>query len=347
MTEHVPASAAPQPPPEAQLMQLASGCLVAPAIYIVAKLGIADILRDGPKTSAEIAELTGADPDSLYRVLRATSSVGVLVEQPGRSFANSPVSETLREDWPRSTRAMTLWMLEPAHWVVYGELMYSVQTGKTAWDKVHGEPCFDSFSGSMKDLGDIFNRAMTSYSSQTIPAILAAYDFASFGTIADIGGGYGHLLGAILREYPKANGVLFDSAQVLEGAPAMIDSYGVRDRVEFVGGDFCESVPVVADCYLLKHIIHDWYDDKNETILRNIGKSMPAGAKVLVIDGVVPGPNEPHFAKFLDLEMLMLPGGKERTEDEFRSLLAKSGFEMTRVIPTQSNVCIIEAVKSN
>src|SRR3569623_687559 len=194
MTEQAPTVAGQQPPPEAQLMQLASGCLVAPAIYIVTKLGIADILRDGPKTAAELAELTGTDPDSLFRVLRATSSVGVLVEQPGRSFANSPLSDTLREDWPRSTRAMTLWMLEPAHWVVYGELMYSVKTGKTAWDNVHGEPIFNSFQGSMRNLGDIFNQAMTSYSSQSIPAILGAYDFSSFGTIADIGGGYGHLL---------------------------------------------------------------------------------------------------------------------------------------------------------
>jgi hypothetical protein len=346
MTEHTTTPAAMQPPPEAQLMQLSSGCLVAPAIYIVAKLGIADLLRDGPKAVAELAEASGTDADALYRVLRATASVGVLVEDTGKTFANSPLSDTLREDWPRSTRAMTLWMLEPAHWIVYGDLMYSVKTGKTAWDKVHGEPIFDSFQGPMRDLGDIFNQAMTSYSGQTIPAILAAYDFSQFVTIADIGGGYGHLLGAILREYASAQGVLFDAPQVLDGAPAMLDSYGARNRVKLVGGDFCEAVPVVADCYLLKHIIHDWYDDKNQTILGNIRASMPEDARVLIIDGVVPGPNEPHFAKFLDLEMLMLPGGKERTEEEFRALLENSGFTMTRVIPTQSNVCIIEAVKA-
>ena len=346
MTEHVPSAAAMEPPPEAQLMQLASGCLVAPAIYIVTKLGIADILRDGPRTSAELAELTDTDPDALYRVLRATASLGVLAELPGQTFANTPLSDTLREDWPRSTRAMTLWMLDPAHWVVYGELMYSVKTGKTAWDKVHGEPCFDSLFGSMKGLGDVFNQAMTSYSFQTIPAVIAAYDFSRFGTIADIAGGYGHLLGAILKQYPAAKGVLFDLPVVLDGAPAMLDSYGVRDCVDMVSGDFTESIPVVADCYLLKHIIHDWYDDKNQIILGNIRESMPDGATVLIIDGVVPGPNEPHFAKFLDLEMLMLPGGKERTAEEFRTLLAASGFEMTRIIPTQSNVCIIEAVKA-
>ena len=241
---------------------------------------------------------------------------------------------------------MTLWMLEPAHWHVYGDLMYSVKTGKTAWDNVHGEPVFDSLFGPMRDLGDLFNRAMTSYSLQTIPAILAAYDFSGFETIADIAGGYGHVLAAILKQYPSANGILFDMPVVLDGAPAMLDSYGVKDRVELVTGDFTKSVPVVADAYIVKHIIHDWYDDKCRTILGNIRAVMPDNAKLLIVDAIVPPPGEPHFSKFLDLEMLMLPGGKERTEDEFRELLGTSGFTMSRVIPTQSNVHIIEAVKA-
>ncbi|HTH50683.1 MAG TPA: methyltransferase [Pyrinomonadaceae bacterium] len=345
MTVQAPVADA-QAPPELQLMQLASGCLVAPAIYVVTKLGIADLLKDGPRSVADLADATGADADSLYRVMRATASVGVFVEGEGRIFANSPVSDTLRVDWPRSTRAMTLWMLDPKHWNVYSELMYSVETGKTAWDKVYGEPCFESLFGSMRGLGDIFNQAMTSFSLQTIPAILEAYDFSPFGTIADIAGGYGHLLGGVLRHYLDKNGILFEVPVVLEGAPAMLDSYGVTDRVQLVAGDFVEAIPVVADCYMLKHIIHDWYDDKNQTILGNIRKEMPPDARVLIIDGVVPPANQPHFVKFLDLEMLMLPGGKERTEEEFAELLAKSGFRMTRVIPTKSPSSIIEAVKA-
>jgi len=333
-------------PPEAQLMQLTSGCLVAPAIYVVAKLGIPDILKDAPKTAAELAEATGTNADALYRVMRATASVGVLEEGSDGSFANSPISDTLREDWPTSAKAITLWMLEPAHWRVYGELMYSVNTGKTAWDNVYGEPIFDSLFGSMRDLGGIFNQAMTSFSRQTIPAILAAYDFSTFGTIADIGGGHGHLLGAILKEYPGANGVLFDMPVVLDGALPMLESCGVRDRVDLVSGDFTEAVPVVADCYLLKHIIHDWLDDKNRTILGNIRASMPDSARVLIIDGIIPPAGEPSFAKLLDLEMLMLPGGKERTEDEFRTLLESAGFRMTRAIRTPSPSSIIEAVKA-
>ena len=345
MTEHTTPAAAALPP-EAQLMQLTSGCLVAPAVYVVTKLRIPDILKDGPMTSSQLAEKTATDPDALYRALRATASVGVFEERADRVFANSPLSDTLREDWPRSTKALTLWMLEPAHWRVYGDLMYSVKTGKSAWDNVYGEPCFESLFGSMRDLGDIFNQAMTSYSLQTIPPILAAYDFSGFGTIADIAGGYGHVLGAILREYPSAKGILFDLPVVLDGAAPMLESYGVRDRVQLVTGDFTEGIPIVADCYILKHIMHDWYDEKNEKILRNIRASMPETAKILIVDAIVPGPSEPHFSKFLDLEMLMLPGGKERTEDEFRALLVSSGFELNRVIRTQSNVCIIEAVKA-
>ncbi len=339
-------AAAMQPPPEVQLLQIATGCFASAAVYVVAKLEIADLLKDGPKKVEALAAATGMDADSLYRVLRGTSSVGILSESEGRTFSNTPLSDSLRKDWPNSTRDLTIWMLEPAHWNVYSELMYSVQTGKTAWDKVYGEPCFDSLFGSMKHLGDIFNRAMTSYSMQTIPAILAAYDFSGVSTIADIAGGYGHLLGAILKQHTNARGVLFDLPVVLDGGPAMLDSYGVRDRVELIGGDFTEAIPVSADVYILKHIIHDWYDDKCQKILGNIREVMPDGAKVLIIDAIVPGPNEPHFAKFLDLEMLMLPGGKERTEAEFRTLLSNSGFSMTRVVPTPSPISIIEAAKA-
>jgi hypothetical protein len=335
-----------QPPPEAQLLQIATGCFASAAIYVVAKLGIADLLKDAARPVGELAASTDTDADSLYRVLRATASIGVLEEREGSIFANTPMSETLREDWPNSTRNLTIWMLEPAHWNVYGELMYSVKTGKTAWDKVYGEPCFDSLFGEMKDLGDIFNRAMTSYSLQTIPAIMMAYDFSAFGTIADIAGGYGHLLGAILQHNPAAKGMLFDLAPVLEGAPAMLESYGVRDRVEVVAGDFTASVPVTADCYLLKHIIHDWYDDKCRAILGNITLVMPDDAKILIIDAVVPPPGEPHFSKFLDLEMLMLPGGKERTADEFETLLSSSGLRLNRIIPTPAPISIIEALKA-
>jgi hypothetical protein len=334
-------------PPEAKLLQLVSGCFVSSALHVAAKLGIAEIIFDGPKSAAELAAITGMHEHSLYRVMRALSSIGVFTESDGRTFANTPMSDTLRRDAPNSTLYMTLWMLTEPHWRVYGDLFYSVQTGRTNWDKVHGEPVFNTLFETDRELGDIFNKAMTSYSHQTIPAILDAYeDFSKMGKVVDVAGGHGHLLSAILRKYPSMQGVLFEFPPVLDGAPEMLASYGVTDRAELVGGDFCTDVPVVADVYMLKHIVHDWYDDKCQIILGNIRRVMPDDARVLIIDAVIPGPNEPHFAKFLDLEMLMLPGGMERTAEEFESLLEKSGFRMTRIIPTHSPVSIVEAVKA-
>ncbi len=339
------AAAQQQMPPDAQMMQIATGFFASAAIYVVTKLGIPDLLANGPKTAAELSTATNTDEHSLYRTLRSIASIGVFTESDGRTFANTPMSETLRTDHPNSTRDMVIWLAEEPHWRVYGELMYSVQTGKTAWDKVHGAPIFESLFTTHKELGDTFNRAMTSYSRMTIPAILAAYDFKGAGTIADIAGGVGHLLGAVLQKNPETKGVLFEIPPVLESATAMLDSYGVTDRVELVAGDFTEAIPVTADIYMLKHIIHDWYDDKNQKILGNIRDVMPDDAKVLVIDAVVPPIGEPHFSKFLDLEMLMLPGGMERTAEEFKSLLTKSGFKLNRIIPTPSPVSIVEAVK--
>jgi len=187
---------------------------------------------------------------------------------------------------------------------------------------------------------------MTSYSHQSIGPVLAAYDFSGAKTIADIAGGYGHLLAAVLASNPNANGVLFDLPAVLSGAPQMLDSYGVADRVELVEGDFFTEVPVVADIYMLKHIIHDWYDDKNQKILGNIRAIMPDDAKVLIIDVVVPEGNEPHFGKIIDLEMLMAPGGVERTPSEFNELLVNSGFKLNRIIRTPGMMSIIEAIKA-
>jgi hypothetical protein len=237
-------------------------------------------------------------------------------------------------------------MGEPDHWKVYGDLLYSVKTGKPAWDHVHGEPVFPYLFETNKPLGDIFNRAMTSYSHQAIAPVLAAYDFSEAGVIADIAGGYGHLLGSILQANPAAKGVLFDLTAVLQGAPAMLESNGVSERVELVEGDFFSEIPVKADIYLLKHIIHDWYEDNCIKILQNIRENMPEDGKVLIIEAIVPEGNEPHFSKVIDLEMLLSPGGVERTPTEYAKLLADAGFKMTRIIPTPGPMSIVEAVKA-
>ena len=333
-------------PPDVQVLQLVSGAFVSAAIYTAAKLGIADVLADGPQTVSHIASELGTDERSTYRLLRSLASVGAFSETEPYRFANTPMTETLRSDVPGSTRDVTIWMGEPDHWNVFGHLIHSVKTGQPAWDHVHGEPVFPYLFETNKPLGQIFNRAMTSVSHQVIGAVLDAYDFSDARTVADIGGGYGHVLAGILKANPKANGVLFDLPVVLDGAREMMESHGVADRVELVGGDFFTEIPVSADIYVLKYIIHDWSDEKNQSILKNIHANMPDDGKVLIVETVVPEGNEPHFSKIIDLEMLMAPGGLERTEAEFEKLLQDSGFRLTRIIPTQGMMSIIEAVKA-
>lgn len=342
-------SAAPAPeqlPPDTQLLSIVSTAWTSAAIYVTAKLGIADLLKDGPRSAEFLSVATSTHERSLYRVLRAVASAGVFTELEDGSFANTPMSDTLRSDHPNSVRDLTIWINEPEHWKVYGDLMHSVKTGEPAWDKTHGEPVFPYLFKTNAELGAIFNKAMTSYTHQTTAPLLEAYDFSSAKVVADIGGGLGHLLGAVLQANSSATGVLFDLPEVLHGAPAMLRSCGVSDRVELIGGDFTADIPVVADVYMLKHIIHDWYDDKNVKILGNIRNNMPDSARILIIETVVPEGNDPHFSKIIDLEMLAAPGGMERTAQQFEDLLEKSGLKLNRIIPTKGMMSIIEAVKS-
>lgn len=346
MNDQTGASAQQQLPPEAQLMQLIGGSFVTQAIYIGTKLGIADLLADGPKNIADLAASTETDESSLYRLLRSLASLGIFSENGDRSFSNTPTSDLLRVDSPKSLRAMMLFIGDEAHARVINDMMYSVKTGKPAWENVHGVACFPYMFETNKALGDVFNQAMTASSHVQAAAVLDAYDFSEIRTIADIAGGHGHLVGSIVKKYPSMNGVLFDMGTVLAGAPELLASYGVADRIQMVEGDFFSDIPVVADAYIMKHIIHDWYDDNCEKILGCIRRSMPDSAKVLIVDTVIPPGNDPHPGKILDLEMLISPGGKERTAKEFETLLNNSGFRMTRIVPTHSPVSIVEGVKA-
>lgn len=335
-----------QIPPEGQIMQFAMGGFVCQAVYVAAKLGIADLVADGPKNIGELAARSGAHERSLYRLLRALASLGVFTEVAEQTFANTPVSETLLADSPTSMRPMILMVGDPEHGRVINDLEYSVRTGRTAWEHVHGVPVFKYFFEVNKPFGDIFNQAMTAGSHAQTRAVLEAYDFSDIGTIADIAGGHGHLIGGILQRYPSMKGILFDLGFVLAGAGEMLRSYGVDDRVEMFEGDFFSEIPVVADAYIMKHIIHDWDDEKCQRILSNIRRSMPDDGRVLIVDSVIPAGNDPHPGKLLDLEMLIAPGGLERTEDEFKTLLTNSGFELTQIVPTASPVSVVEARKA-
>lgn len=338
----VPASG--QMPPDAHLMQIAVGCFLTQAVYVAAKLGIADLLQEKSEKVGELARKTNTHEQSLYRVLRALVSVGVFTETEPQVFALNPPADLLRTDAPGSMRDAAIFMGERWHWDVYGEMLYSVQTGKVAWEHVHGQDAF-TYLQQNPDQYEIFNRAMTSLSANALSAIVEAYDFNAVAKLADIAGGHGMLLAGFLRANPELKGVLFDLPEVIEGAPALLKREGVAERVELATGDFFESVPSGVDAYIMKFIIHDWDDERAVKILKNINSAAPDEGRLLLVEMVVPEDNGPHFSKIQDLEMLVSPGGVERTETEYRDLLAQAGFELRRIIPTKSPLSIIEAFK--
>lgn len=334
-----------QLPPEAYVTQLAFGALVTQALAAAAKLGIADLLAEKPLPVSELAAKTETHERSLYRVLRSLASVGVFVETETKVFANTVYSEVLRSDVPNSSRGGAIFMGADWHWSVWGDMLYSVKTGKPAWGHIHGQEVFEYFTANPES-AEIFNNAMTNMSTGTAPAIVEALDLSGVNTIADIAGGHGYLLSQILKANPNAKGILFDMPAVIEGAAELLDKVGVAERVEKVTGDFFASVPTGADAYIMKHIIHDWDDERSVTILKNIHSAMNENGKLFIVEVVVPTGNDPHFSKIMDLEMLVSPGGIERTDVEYEELLATAGFRLTRIIPTQSPYSIIEAVKA-
>lgn len=339
-----PASSKGQEPAEV-LVQFASGYIAAAALYAVTKLGIPELLEQGPKSAESLAREAGGNEDAIYRVLRALSSIGVFNEVTARTFTLTPVGQLLRAGAQGSLREMILWWDDPLHFQTYAEMAHALRTGETVVEKVFGESCFD-YLAKNKEVSEHFNGAMTNFSAITVPAVLEAYDFSwlNGGTLVDIAGGHGFLLTEVLRKYPQVKGKLFDLDHVLAGAGSRIDAAGLGGRCELVSGDFFQSVPQ-GNGYIMKHIIHDWNDDKALMILKNIHRAAIGRARIVAVDAVLAPGNEPHVAKWLDMEMLMLPGGRERMQDEFGKLFEKAGFRLTRMIPTKSPVCVIEGEK--
>ncbi|WDI39894.1 methyltransferase [Bremerella sp. P1] len=329
--------------PPQQLDQMISGYWISQAIYAAAKFNIADHLIDGPKSIGQLAEATSTNADALYRLLRALASVGIFAEGEPRHFALTPLAEPLQSDVPGSKRALAL-MAGDEQFRTWAEIEYSIQTGKTAFDKAFGKPIFEYLSEN-PDKARIFDAAMVGIHGRESDIVLSAYDFSGVGVLADIGGGNGSQISQVLNRNSDLKGILFDLPHVIERAKNSIESAGLLDRCELVGGSFFESVPEGADIYLMRHIIHDWDDEKSLTILRNCRQAMSANTKLLIVESVIPPGNDPFGGKFLDLVMLLIPGGKERTAEEYRALLDQAGFELTQVIPTTSEVSIIEAVK--
>lgn len=331
-------------PANARMMQLLTGKWISASISVVAELGIADLLAKSDQTAEELAATVSADASALYRVLRALASVGVFAETENRRFTLTPLAECLRSDAPDSMKQFARFVAMPGASAAWGELMHCVKTGESGLKKAFGLPNPFEYFKTHPEEAAIFDGAMTDNSRQSAPAVAQAYDFGRFRQLVDIAGGRGLLLGTILQRYPTLRGVLFDLPPVIAGAHTTLASFGLNGRCQTVGGDFFHSVPAGADAYLLKHIIHDWDDERAVTILRNVRKAIDASGRLLLVEAVIAPGNEPSFGKLLDLEMLVIPGGRERGHDEYRDLFSAAGFRLAEVHPTAAAISIVEGV---
>jgi SAM-dependent methyltransferase len=329
-------------PPEAAIMKMLGGFAVSQSLYVAARLGLADLLKDGPKPVEELARETKTQAGPLYRVMRLLATAGVFSHEGARAFRLGPVGGALVSGGPGSMRAMALHLCEGPSWRAWGELLHTVETGETAFAHANGAEVFPYYAAHPESAAP-FNQAMTEMSAAVGEAIVKAYDFSSFGKIVDVGGGHGHLLSTVLAANPRAKGVVYDQPEVVEGARAAAER--LAGRLEIAGGDFFAGVPEGGDAYLLKHIIHDWDEERALTILRNIRRAMKEGGKLLLVEWVVPEGDEPSMAKLGDVHMMVMTGGRERTAAEYAELFARAGFRLTRVVETESQMSVIEGVK--
>ncbi|MBD3886706.1 methyltransferase [Phormidium tenue FACHB-886] len=322
--------------PQETMLSLIGGFWIARSIYLAAQLGVADLFDDQPKTIAQLAAATNTDPRSLYRLLRALSSVGIFTESD-QSFALTPLGATLKSDSPGSMRYAAMAQMGDDHSLGWSNGLHSLKTGEIAFDAAAGMSVWDYYA-QHPEAGKVFSQSMTSMGTAIAQAVVASYDFSRFNTIVDVGGAQGSLISTILQANSHLNGILFD-------LPEIIANVQVDQNIQPVAGNFFESVPTGGDAYLMRWIIHDWNDEKSSIILKNCHQAMPEHGKLLLVESIIPPGNEPSPAKFIDVIMLLMTGGRERTEEEYRSLLRSNGFELTRVIPTPSLLSIIEAVK--
>jgi O-methyltransferase domain/Dimerisation domain len=331
-----------QQSPSDKLRDLITGYQVTQAIYVAASLSIADLLAAGPQASDALAAATRTNPRALYRLLRALAAVGVLHEEEDNRFRLTPVGECLRSDAPEPMGDWATYVARGYHWQAWCGLADSVRTGENAFRNVHGVGVHDYWIAHPAESA-IFDRAMTNQSRVAVRALLDAYDFGKFGVVADVGGGQGSLLAALLTEYPAMRGVLFDQPHVVGAAQQVFGAAGVADRCEVVGGSCFDAVPGGADAYLLKNLLECWDDDSGITVLRNIHSVIPASGTVLVIERAIAPPNQGRAGKFSDLNMLVSPGGQNRTIEEFGKLFAAAGFTLAEAFPTASGLHIVQA----
>lgn len=330
------------PPPHVGILQIMNGVQVGGAVACLAQLGIPDLVEGAPKSAVELAKQIGADPQTLYRLMRATACIGVLAEGPDGKFSQTPMSAVLRSDATPSLRSFAIMSGREWHSRGWSHLEYCVRTGKQALETIYGAHVFDYLKQNPTE-GKIFNDAMTELSMIDGPAVTEAYDFEGIHSVVDVAGGHGFLLATILERNPHLRGTLFEAPHVVEGA-ASGPLKPVLDRCTFASGDMFTSVPAGADAYLMKHIIHDWPDDLCIQLLKACRKGVNANGKLLVVDAVIEPGNEFSPAKFLDLQMLIFPSGCERSEKQFRELFVAAGWQLRRIIPTAAADSIVEGV---
>jgi hypothetical protein len=337
--EETPAQAQPiKLPAPAAMLEMIQGFWVSRAICVVAELGLPDLLKKGPMKAEDLARSVGAPAPSIYRVLRALASVGVFSEDDRKRFTLTPLGDTLRSDVAGSLRLLAVEVLGRNHYPAWGQLQYSVKTGAIAFDHVFGMSKWQYNAENPKE-ATAFDNAMATFNSMIPGAVVASYDFSTCGTIVDVGGGNGSLLAAILKAHPNLRGVVADLPHVLDGAQARLTGEGVSECCEIVACDFFKSVPK-GDCYLLKWIIHDWDDQSAETILKNCRTALKPGGRVLLVESIVEPRNGTSLARFMDLAMRVMTGGRERTKLEYQALLGGAGLRITNVISTGTELSV-------
>jgi hypothetical protein len=327
-------------PPNVRVFEIVAAAIASRALWAAAELGVADHVDGGARSVDELASATGADAGALYRLLRLLTPLGIFHEEAGRRFVQTAMSATLRSDHPAKARAAVQMMGSEAMWNALGGIRASVKSGGTGWEAIHGQPVFDYLTAHPAEAA-IFNDAMIGIHGGEAPTVAEAYPFA--GTVIDVGGGSGNMIVTILRRHPAARALVFDMPHVVEEARRRLSAEGLSDRGGVVPGSFFDGVPAGGDLYVLSHIIHDWDEPRAVRILEHCRTAKNPGGKVLIVEMVITPPNVPHPAKMLDVVMLTITGGQERTEEEYRTLLAKAGLRLTRVIPTHSPVSILEA----
>ncbi|MFC9914439.1 methyltransferase [Streptomyces sp. NPDC059862] len=326
------------------LLEVVMGSMVTQAVYVAAKLGIAETLADGPLQPAQIAKQVDADEDAVARLLRLLASQQIFEQQPDGTYSLTPMADALRTDHPMSMRDIALLMGHPIHWEDWGHLLEAVVTGEPSLPKLRGMGAFE-YLAQNAEYGEVFMKGMGAMSETETGPIIAAYDFSGFNTVVDFCGGRGGLIAGILQQSPNISGILSDPRVDENGAAEFLAEQGVAGRCTVVSGDLFAPVVPGGDAYVLKHIVHDWPEEQALQILRNVRAAMEPGGKLLLIEMVPPeAGNDPHSGKLVDMWLMLLVGGKERTASQYADLVARAGFKLERVVETAAAVSVVEAI---